>query len=80
MGIDKLIAKLSGMLDDNQHSDGSYCSDIQELLDKLEKKKLKLEKKLQTAEGVSKRKKIKLELKIVEAEMKKGNKLAGKQC
>ena len=80
MGIEKLMKKLSELLADNLDSDGRYCEDIEELLEKLEKKKNKLEKKLKETENVSKRKKIKLELKIVDAELKKGHKLIRKQC
>ena len=80
MGIDKIVKKLGELLSDNLDSDGRYCDDIQELLEKLEKKKGKLEKKLKDTDNVSKRKKIKLELKIVEAQLKKGHKLTRKKC
>ena len=80
MGIEKLIKKLSELLADNLDSDGQYCENIKELLEKLEKKKNKLDKKLKDTDDVSKRKKIKLELKIVEAQLKKGHKLTRKKC
>lgn len=80
MGLKKLLEKLGDVISDGIDSDGHTCKDLRQLLTKLEKKQAKLEKELAETKGTSKRKKIKLELKIVKAELKKGNKLAEKEC
>ena len=80
MGLEKLVQKLGELMADEQDNERYNCDDIQEVLEKIKKKKQKLEKKLKDTDDVSTRKKIKLELKIIDAQLKKGEKLILEQC
>lgn len=80
MGLEKLIKQLGHMLDEPGKNKKADCESIEDLLDKLKKKKNKLEKEIKKEDRASKRKKLKLELKITSAELKKGQKLRSKRC
>lgn len=72
MGLEKIIKQLQEHLDRGAKKKTVRCDAVDELLDKLEGKRKKLEKKLETTSSGSKRKSLKLELKIVNAEIKRG--------
>ena len=76
MGLEKLLKKLGNYLEGKK--DG--CEEVRELLEKLQGKQKKIEKKLADEDSSSKRKSLKLELKIIKSEMKKGNRLLRKKC
>lgn len=80
MGLEKLVKKLTELMADEQDTERYNCDDIREVLEKLKKKKRKLEKKLKDADEASTRKKIKLEIKIIDAQLKKGESLILDQC
>lgn len=80
MKLSKIINKLSDIISEGLDPEGHNCEDFQGLLSKLEKKKLKLEKKLADTKNAGKRKKIKLEIRIVRAQLKKGEELNDKRC
>ena len=80
MGLNDLLDKLGELLDENVQEKKLDCVAIQELMEKLKKKKDKLEKKIADEKSSSKRKSLKLDLKITQAEMKKGKKLLKKKC
>jgi hypothetical protein len=76
MGLEKLIKKLGDYLEGKKDS----CDEIRELLEKLEHKQKKAEKKLADEDRSSKRKALKLELKIIKAQQKKAEKLIKRIC
>lgn len=75
MGIEKLLGKLEKHLDKGESGDEAVrCERIDDLLDKLGKKKQKLGKKLEKESDKRKRKQLSMELRIVSLELKKGRK------
>ena len=80
MGLKKLLKKLGHFLDDEDQVKKPDCEDIKELLEKLLKKRSKLEKKLDEETSSRQRKSLKLDLKITKAELEKGNKLYREKC
>ncbi len=80
MGLKKILKKLGRLLDGDDSGINENCEEIRELLEKLEKKKDKLNRNISKEPSNSKRKAMKLELKITLAELKKGNRLLRKKC
>lgn len=74
MNINKLVETLNDYLTATGRKKRVQCSRIDELLEKLEKKKIKLKNKLQHESDNTKRKRLKTNLKIVSLQLKKGNK------
>ncbi len=78
MGLDKLIKKLKSNLDKGKKKKHDIrCEHIDKLLEKIKKKKRKLEAMLAEEKDKSERKHLKLELKIASAEHRKGLKRRG---
>ncbi len=80
MDLQKLLKKLGQLLDYSERSGQPDCESVEELLEKLKKKRDKLEKKIDDETSSSKRKSLKLDLKITKAELKKGRKLFQEKC
>ena len=80
MGLKKILKKLGRLTDGDNWPKENNCDEIRELLDKLEKKSVKLSNKIANEDSNSKRKALKLELKITTAELKKGSRLLRKHC
>jgi molybdopterin converting factor small subunit len=80
MDLEKILKRLNDLTHSKKSSLKENCEAIQELLEKLEKKRNKLNKKLPKEDSNSKRKSIKLDLKITEAEIKNTKKILRKQC
>ena len=76
MKLKKLIKKMGDYLEGKEDS----CEELGELLEKLQHKQHKTEKKLADEDSTSKRKSLKLELKIIKAQKKKAEKLINKIC
>ncbi len=74
MNINKLVETLNDYLTAAGRKKRVQCSRIDELLEKLKKKKIKLKNKLQHESDNTKRKRLKTNLKIVSLQLKKGNK------
>ena len=73
MGLDKLIEKLKSRLaKDEKNSKEVNFNNIDELLDKIKKKKRKLKAQLAEEEDRHERKHLKLEMKIAPLEHRKG--------
>lgn len=74
MGLKKLLENLNDYLNRGEKSDAVRCTRIDELLEKLEEKKKKLEKKLHVEKNQAKKKRLKTDIKIVTLQLKKGHK------
>ena len=74
MGLNKLLKTLNDYLSRDIKSDSARYEKLTEILEKLEAKKKKLEKKLHEAKGHSKKKRLKTDIKIVTLQLKKGYK------
>jgi len=73
MGLEKLLKKLHKHFDRAEdNSPAARCDRINELLEKLDKEKNKLEQDLAHENEKVKRKELDLELRIVSLELKKG--------
>lgn len=74
MGIEKLLESLNDYLHRSEKKKTVHCDRIDEILSKLEDKKKKLEKKIESENNNTKKKRLKTELKIVSLQMKKAYK------
>jgi len=74
MGIDKLVKCLRKRLKKGDEADIDKCEQLDDLLGQFEKKKQGLQRKLEKADGKSKRKRLKTDLKVIKLQLKKGQK------
>ena len=73
MGVKKLLEKLHRYLDKGEAGkDAVRCEQIDLILDKLEKKELKLRGKLDAEKDKGKRKQLNMEVRIISLQRKKG--------
>ena len=74
MGIEKLLENLNTYLKKGEKKKSVQCGRIDEILEKLEDKKSKLEKKAEDENNKSKKKRLKTEIKIIALQLKKAYK------
>lgn len=74
MGIEKLLKNLQDYLVKGEKKKVAHCDRIDNLLEKLEEKKKKLEKKLATESNTTKQKRLMTDIKIVTLQLKNGHK------
>jgi Rad3-related DNA helicase len=72
MVLGKVIKKLQEYLDKAGRKKAVSCDAVDDLLQQLEEKRKKLEKRLEKEDHGRKRRELKLDLKIVTAELKRG--------
>ena len=74
MGIEKLLESLNDYLHKGEKKKSVRCDRIDEILAKLDDKKKKLEKKLDSEKNSTKKKRLKTEIKVVSLQLKKAHK------
>lgn len=75
MGAKKLLDKLHKYLDQGEKKkDAVRCEQIDQILDKLDKKERKLRSKLENEKDKSVRKRLEMEVRIIALQRKKGSK------
>ncbi|MES9872589.1 MAG: hypothetical protein ABW146_05725 [Candidatus Sedimenticola sp. 6PFRAG7] len=74
MGLEKLVKKVKACLTKDGKKNKSHCDALSSLLEKLEEKEVKLQKKLAKETDPKKRKHLNLELKIINVQLSKGRK------
>ena len=73
MGIEKLLKNLLDYLNKGEKKKIAHCDRIDHLLEKLELKKKKLEKKLASESNTTKQKRLVTDIKIVTLQLKNGH-------
>ena len=68
----KLLNKLAGFLDMEEHRQRKHRDELKVVLRKLKKKKVELEEKMKSENDNRKRKRLEKELEIIKAQREKG--------
>jgi hypothetical protein len=71
MGTDEIIKSLTSIFEKGKIKK-PHCEELQDLLEELNRKRKKIEARIELESSKKKRKKLKIELKIVNVQLRKG--------